>query len=43
MTCCGELRAEGAVTVTVPLSKIPLTVTTCCVPPSSVPLVGERV
>ena len=29
LTSCGELRAPGAVTVMVPLSRMPLTVTTC--------------
>jgi hypothetical protein len=29
LTCCGDWRAPGAVTVIVPLSRMPLTVTTC--------------
>jgi hypothetical protein len=42
LTCCGDWRAPGAVTVIVPLSKMPLTMTTCWLPPFNVPLVGLR-
>lgn len=40
LTCCGELRADCALTVILPLALIWLTVTTCCLPPSSDPLSG---
>jgi hypothetical protein len=43
LTCCGELRALGAVIVTVPLSKILLTVTVWRWPSSIFPLLGVMV
>jgi hypothetical protein len=43
VTYWGEFRAAGAAIVMVPVSRIPLTVTTFCSPPPSVPLGGLKV
>lgn len=40
LTCCGELCAVGAVTVTVPLSRTLLTVTVWYIPAPRLPLPG---